>query len=555
MEASNPTIDHPTREDVDQKPLHVEPTEDTSNDGEKPEYATGLRLFLIMFTLNFSGLLTALEIGIISTAIPAITDDFHSLDDVGWYGSATFMVTAATSALWGKVYKYCNVRYVFLSTIVIFLVGSIVAASAQSSVAVIVGRAVQGFGIIGTMNGSIIVINYVSHPQKHPMLIGIWTSVFMISTILGPIVGGALTSGTSWRWCFWINLPLGGPILALLIVFLKVPKHIKPTPATWSEIILQLDLPGFSLLLASLVCFALALQWGGQTKSWSNGSVVATLVVWILLVLIFLIVEKLQDTRAMVLFRLVKPRTTWANVLWSFVANVALYQVIFYLPIYFQSIHGQSAIISGVNSLPFLAFFAAGAMLGGTLVGKTRYSQPYQLTSAVLMTAGMAILYTLDLNSSKARYIGGEVLFGFGVGLGNQIPIMVVQGLSKPEDVPSSTGIMFMTQTSSAVLFIVIAQSIFANRMLQTIIATAPNLNAAQVIGTGASDIRNAYHGQDLSAVLNAYMTGIKDVFICSLVASGLAVLLALLIPLQKLPDHKSDDDQSEGTEEKALSN
>ena len=132
-------------------------------------------------------------------------------------------------------------------------------------------------------------------------------------------------------------------------------------------------------------------------------------------------------------------------------ANVALYQVIFYLPIYFQSIHGQSAIISGVNSLPFLALFAAGAMLGGTLVGKTRYSQPYQLTSAVLMTAGMAILYTLDLDSSKARYVGGEVLFGFGVGLGNQIPIMAVQGLSKPEDVPSSTGIMFSKPTFSEI--------------------------------------------------------------------------------------------------------
>ena len=319
MDASNPTTDHSTREDVDQKRLRTEPTEDISNDDDKPEYATGLRLFLIMFTLNFSGLLTALEIGIISTAIPAITDDFHSLDNVGWYGSATFLVTAATSALWGKVYKYCNVRYVFLSTIAIFLVGSIVAASAHSSVAVIVGRAVQGLGITGTMNGSIIVINYVSHPQKHPMLIGIWTAVFMISTILGPIVGGALTSGTSWRWCFWINLPLGGPILGLLILFLKVPKHIKPTPATWTEIVLQLDLPGFSLLLASLVCFALALQWGGQTKVWSNGSVIATLVFWILLSLIFLVVENFQDARAMVPFRLLKPRTTWANVLWSFV--------------------------------------------------------------------------------------------------------------------------------------------------------------------------------------------------------------------------------------------
>ena len=283
-----------------------------------PDYATGLRLFLIMFTLSMSGLLTALEIGIIATAIPALTDEFHALNDVGWYGSATFLVTAATSALWGKVYKYLNVKYAYLASIAIFLIGSIVAATAPNSIAVIIGRAFQGLGITGTMNGSIIVINYVSHPQLHPMLIGVWTGIFMISTILGPIIGGALTSGVSWRWCFYINLPLGGPIVVLLLLFLPVPKHIKPTPATWKEIILQLDLPGFSLVLASLVCFILALQWGGQTKAWNNGSVIATLVLWIFFNIIFVIVESFQGARAIVPLRLVKPRMIWVNVLWCF---------------------------------------------------------------------------------------------------------------------------------------------------------------------------------------------------------------------------------------------
>lgn len=284
----------------------------------EPDYATGLRLFLIMFTLSMSGLLTALEIGIIATAIPAITDRFHALDDVGWYGSATFLVTAATSALWGKVYKYFTVKYAYLASIAIFLVGSIVAATAPNSVAVIIGRAIQGLGITGTMNGSIIVINYVSHPRRHPMLIGIWTGVFMISTVLGPIVGGALTSGVSWRWCFYINLPLGGPIVVLLLLFLPVPKHIKPTPATWEEILLQMDLLGFSLILGSLVCFILTLQWGGQSKAWNTGSVIATLVLWIVFGIAFVIVESFQGARAIVPLRLMKPRMTWINVCWCF---------------------------------------------------------------------------------------------------------------------------------------------------------------------------------------------------------------------------------------------
>ncbi|KAI1074256.1 major facilitator superfamily domain-containing protein [Whalleya microplaca] len=383
--------------------------------GDKPEYATGLRLFLIMFTVSMSGLLTALEIGIIATAIPEITDEFHALTDVGWYGSATFLVVGASSAMWGKLYKYVNVKHAYLASIASFLVGSIVAAAAPNSIAVIVGRAIQGFGISGTMSGSIIIINYVSHPKKHPVLIGTWTGIFMVSTILGPIIGGAFTSGVSWRWCFWINLPLGGPIVVLLFLFLQIPKHIQPVAATWKEIILQLDLPGFSLLLGGFICLTLALQWGGQTKAWGEGSVIATLVLWAIMNTIFVIVEWLQGARAMVPLKLLIPRVTWANILYSFISNSAFYQIMFYLPIYFQSIHNQSAIMSGVNTLPFLAFFALGAVLSGSVIGKTRLLQPYQLASALLMTAGMALLYTLDIDSSQAWYIGAEVLFGFGL--------------------------------------------------------------------------------------------------------------------------------------------
>ncbi|KUI56700.1 Putative HC-toxin efflux carrier TOXA [Cytospora mali] len=412
-------------------------------------------------------------------------------------------------------------------------IGSIPAAAAPNSQSVIVGRAIQGWGISGTMSGSIIVINYVSHPKKPPLLIGIWTGIFMVSTILGPVIGGAFTSGVSWRWCFWINLPLGVPIIFLLLLFLHVPKHIKPAPATWKETILQLDLPGFTL----------ALEWGGEAKPWIDGSVIATLVVWITFFILFVVVDWLQGGRAMVPLRFLKPRVTWANALYNFSSHAAFYQVMFYLPIYFQSIHGQSAIISGVNSLPFLAFFALGAVSSGTAIGKTRHLQPYQLTSALLMTAGMALLYERDVDSSRSWYVGAEVLFGFGVGFGNQVPVTAVQGLSKPEDVPSSTALMFMCQSGSGATFIVVAQSIFANYLLQALEANAPNLDATQVLGTGASEIHNVFSGSVIDAVINAYMAGIEDVFACALAGSALAALVAgLLILMKKLPDHSGKE-------------
>ncbi|RAQ41712.1 MFS transporter [Aspergillus flavus] len=508
------------------------------NGTTEPEYMTGIRLELIMFTIFVSTILVSLEIGIIATAIPGITNDFRRLDDVGWYGSATFVLAAAASPLWGKLFKYANVKWTYISAVGIFLVGSIVAAAASNSVSVIVGRALQGWGASGVLGGTLIVINYVAPLRNHPLLIGTWMAVFMVSTILGPVIGGAFTSGVTWRWCFWINLPVGGPIIVLLLLFLRIPEHIKRVPATWREILLTLDLPGFCLILVSLVCLTLALQWGGQTKAWNDGSVIATLVLWIVLTIGFFVTEWLQGPRAMAPFSILKQRMTWSNALFCYISYAALYQVMFYLPIYFQSIHGQSAVRSGINTLPFLAFFALGAVVSGGVIGKTRYTQPFEFIGALIMTAGMALIYILDVNSAQAMYIGAEVLFGFGVGICNQVPMTAVQGFSKLEDVSSATGIMVMCQTLSGAYFVAIAQSIFANRMLQTVLTSASHLDPALVLGTGASELQKAFSGDDLTAVIAAYMVGIKDVFAFSLACAAFSVLLTLIIPLQKLPDH-----------------
>lgn len=205
----------------------------------------------------------------------------------------------------------------YLASVVIFLVGSIVAATATNSPALIVARTIQGLGCSGSLGGSVLMINYVAPPKQQPMLIGLWMSVFMVSTIIGPLLGGVFTTEVTWRWCFWINLPVGGPVVVLVLLFFHVPKHIKPVPATWKEIILQLDLPGFGLLLTSLVCFTLALQWGGQTKTWNNGSVIATLVMWIALTIAFFATEWFQGANAMMPLKLLKPRMEWSNALYA----------------------------------------------------------------------------------------------------------------------------------------------------------------------------------------------------------------------------------------------
>ncbi|TVY37366.1 Dehydrocurvularin exporter [Lachnellula subtilissima] len=440
--------------------------------GDEPQYETGWRLAAVMITIFLTTLLAALDIGIVATAIPAITDEFRQLDDVGWYGGACFLLVGTSSPMWGKLYKYFPTKLVYLASVALFLIGSIVAATAPNSQALIVARALQGWGCSGSLGGSVLMISYVAEPKKRPMLIGLWMGVFMCSTIVGPLIGGAFTSEVTWRWCF-----------------------LDQFAATKKEILLQLDLPGFTLLLTSLVCFTLALQWGGQSKKWSDGSVIATLVLWVVLTIAFVIAEWISGAYAMVPLSLLKPRMTWTNALYGYI---------------------------------------------GFLIMKTRLLQPYELTSGLLATAGAALLYTLDLDSSKARYIGPQVVFGFGLGLGSQIPMTALQAFSKPENVASTTGIMLMCNSVSGAYFVTAAQSIFANRLLQRLASTAPNIDAAIVLATGATDIQRIFSGGDLVAVLDAYMSGIKDVFAFSMAGAAATAVIALAIPFKKVPSNES---------------
>ncbi|KAK9241400.1 major facilitator superfamily domain-containing protein [Lipomyces kononenkoae] len=507
-----------------------------ADDAIEPDYLTGWKLWAVMITLYLNTLLAALDVGIVATAIPSITDEFKQLNYVGWYSGTIFLTLSTTSPVWGKLYKYLSARWVYFVSIVIFLVGSIVAATAKSSIPLIIARALQGVGCSGSIGGSVLMINYVAHPGQQPMFIGLWATVYMLSTIVGPLIGGAFTSYVTWRWCFWINLPVGGPVMIAVFLFFHVPKHVKYLPATWKEIILQLDLPGLAFIFTSLVCFTLSMQWGGLTKPWSNGSEVAVLVMWVVLTIGFFVVEYFQGERAMIPLRLLKSRLQWTNTLYALMVNCAEFQVIFYLPTYFQSVRDQSAITSGVNTLPFIALFAVGSMMSGGIIGKTRVFQPFLLVGGLLATAGAALLYTLEADSSKSRYLGPQVIFGFGIGLGCQVPLMALQSFTPPEDIASVTSIIVMMNSLSGGYFVTAAQSVFDNIVLKQLAKTAPNIDSSLVLATGSTDINKVFSGADLQHVLDAYMVGIKDVFAWCIAGAAFTAVLSLVVPFKKMP-------------------
>ena len=249
---------------------HEENTVDEQNDDSK--YPGGAKLGVLTFGLCMAIFVVALDNTIIATAIPKITTVFDSLNDVGWYGSSYLLTTTSLQPSFGKVYTYFNVKWTYLSALVIFEIGSILCAAARNSVMLIVGRAVAGAGAAALFSGGMTIVAYSVALRKRAMYIALLSSMFGISSVIGPLLGGVLTDRATWRWCFWINLPFGGIALFTVFFFFTNPER-KHADMSFKQKLQQIDLAGAFLLICAVVCLLLALQWGGSTYPWHDSKV------------------------------------------------------------------------------------------------------------------------------------------------------------------------------------------------------------------------------------------------------------------------------------------
>ena len=245
-------------------------TVDEQNDDSK--YPGGAALAVLTFGLCMATFVVALDNTIIATAIPKITTVFNSLNDVGWYGSSYLLTTTSLQPSFGKIYTYFNIKWTYLSALLIFELGSIICAAAKNSVMLIVGRAIAGAGAAALFSGGMTIVGFSVALRKRALYISLLSSMFGISSVVGPILGGVLTDRATWRWCFWINLPFGAVALFTVFFFFKNPERAH-TGMTFREKINQIDLGGAFLLICGIVCLLLALQWGGTTYPWHDSKV------------------------------------------------------------------------------------------------------------------------------------------------------------------------------------------------------------------------------------------------------------------------------------------
>ncbi|KAK4506935.1 hypothetical protein PRZ48_000668 [Zasmidium cellare] len=500
---------------------------------EKPEeYTTGAALVALVGSLMLGMFLVALDNTILSTAIPKITDQFKDLSKVSWYGAAYFMTFGGFQSTWGKLYKYFHIKIWYLVAMVIFEVGSLVCAVAQDPTTLIVGRAIAGLGGSGVTVGLFTIIGFAASPEKRPQFLGMIGAVYAIAAVLGPLIGGAFTEKVSWRWCFYINLPIGGLGVVITMFFFKLPSTAKPVAASFKEKFLQLDLVGAALMMALLISYILALQYGGQTYPWNSSVVIGLLVGFVAILAVFVVWELYQKEYAMIVPRLTSRKE-------HYLPSGSYFVLLYYLPIYFQSVDNASPIGSGVRMLALIIPLTFAAIAQGFAYTNIGITPLFWTVGGTLGTIGCGLLYTMDESTPTGKWIGYQILVGVAVGFTTQVALQNAQVQCRPEDLSQATAVINFFLTLGGSLFISAAQCAFNNELIKYIAANLPGIDPAIALGTGATEIRKAFPAEQVPIVIDAYVAGLKNVFIIAIAAFSAATVVGFLGDWKRLDAEK----------------
>lgn len=456
------------------------------------------------------------------------------------------LTTCSFQLLMGRIYTFYNPKWVFLCAIGIFEVGSAICGAAPNSIVFIVGRAVAGTGSSGIFSGAIIIIMSLVPLHKRPILQGMMGAVFGVSSVIGPLLGGVFTTKVSWRWCFYINLPIGGVAIIILMLILHLPKA-KKAGTPWRQQVLQLDPIGTAFFVSGIVCLLLALQWGGSTYAWGNGRIIALLILFIVCISVFIGVQIWKKETATVPPRIFTQRSIAAGMWSQFCVGSAMMTMVYYIPIWFQAIKDVSAIKSGIDTLPLILSLVISSITAGFLVTKIGYYAPFMIANGVVMSIGAGLITTWTPDTLHPKWIGYQFMFGFGIGMGMQQASLAAQAVLSRKDAPIGIALVMFCQQLGGAVFVSVGQSVFTNQLVKGLTKVA-SISPAVVVKTGATDIRHVVKASDLPGVLVAYNGALTKTFTVALAMACFSIIGGLCIEWKNIkPQNKQAEEVEKG--------
>ncbi len=481
------------------------------------------RILVILSALMLGMFLAALDQTIVATALPTIAGDLHGLNHLSWVVTAYLITSTITLPLWGKFGDLWGRKVFFQIAIIIFLVGSILSGLSHNMVELITCRAVQGAGAGGLMVGSQAIIGDLIPPRQRGRYMGYFGAVFGLSSVLGPLAGGWLTQHASWRWIFYINVPIG--IVALFIIAAVL--HIPTTKLTH-----KIDWWGTTLLSAGVVGLILLTTWGGVEYAWGSSTILWLGVGSVVLLVAFCFVE----TRALepiIPLGLFRNRTFSAASAVGFVVGFSMFGAIVYLPLYLQVVHGSSPTKSGLELLPVITGMLITFIISGQLVSRTGRYKIFPILGTAVVALGMYLFTGLSPTTGFWSAALDMFVVGIGLGLVMQVLVVAVQNSVPHSQLGTATATATFFRTIGGAFGVAILGAVFNNRLLAHLKATA---TPAQLkLFKGGNITENPAQISHLPAaartlIVNAFSHSLDTVYVVAVPFAVVAFLLTWLL-------------------------
>ncbi|MFF9910696.1 DHA2 family efflux MFS transporter permease subunit [Streptomyces sp. NPDC013457] len=485
-------------------------------------------------------LLAALDQTIVATALPTIVSELGGMEHLSWVVTAYILASTAGTPLWGKLGDQYGRKKLFQSAIVIFLVGSALCGVAQNMPQLIGFRALQGLGGGGLMVLSMAVVGDLVSPRERGKYQGLFGAVFGASSVLGPLLGGLFTQHLSWRWVFYINLPIGIVALFVIATVLHIP--VRSTRHT-------IDYLGTFLIASVATCLVLVASLGGNTWAWGSPQIIGLAVLGAVLLAWFVYVER-RAAEPVLPLKLFRIRTFTLVSLISFVVGFAMFGALTYLPTFLQVVQGVTPTVSGIHMLPMVLGMFITSTVSGQIVSRTGRWKVFPIAGTGVTALGLLLLNELTEASSTWETSACFFVFGVGLGLVMQVLVLVVQNAVSYQDLGVATSGATFFRSIGASFGVAIFGTIFTNRLNTRLDAAL----AGQPLPPGTGPDQIAADPRAISelptelqpSVVHAYASSITDVFLYAVPVVLVAFVVAWFLKEDKLRGSVTAPDASQ---------
>jgi len=502
---------------------------------ESGEGYTHKQILVIMSGLMLGMFLAALDQTIVSTALPTIVGDFHRTDLLSWVITAYLLTSTAATPLWGKAGDLYGRKRVFQLAIVVFLVGSVLCGAAQNMYQLIAFRGIQGIGGGGLISLVFAIIGDVIPPRERGRYQGYFGGVFGLSSVVGPLAGGFFVDNTSWRYIFYINLPLG--ILALIVT-----NRVLKLPFVKREV--KIDWAGAGLLVSGVSSILLATQSGGKDYPWGSPQIIGLFVLGAAFVVGFVLREKVAPEPILPL-RLFRMQIFSVVAVIAFISGVAMFGALAFLPQYLQLVHGQSATASGLMLLPLLVGILGCSIGSGRYISATGNYRWFPVVGTAIVAVGLGLLSHVGAHTSLT-VIGLYVfVFGAGLGLFMQVLVIAVQNSVERRDLGVGTSSVTFFRSMGGTIGASAFGAVLINRLgveLPARLAMVPRLELAALRAHGSGRVTDLISSPNAlqqiklglphvyEATIQGYSTALDRVFLYAVPVALLGFLVSFAI-------------------------